>query len=159
MLKKSLLSKKQEEESEIIPSKMGRILTLMCVCVCVPVCIVRQQCVSRFHSWRRSHWRSGCFSIRLKAALHSGKAFPKRGCLCWIWTAGRDQPCVHQEKHFHEVLHLVVTSKGRFPGAPAVRKPPPNAENVRDAHSVPGSRSSLEEGAATGCSPLAWRIP
>ena len=58
---------------------------------------------------------------------------------------------MHQEKHFHEVLHLVVTSKGRFPGAPAVRKPPPNAENVRDAHSVPGSGSSLEEGAATGC--------
>ena len=33
-----------------------------------------------------------------------------------------------------------MTSKGRFPGAPAVRKPPPNAENVRDTHSVPGSK-------------------
>ena len=36
MLKKSLLSKKQEEESEIIPGKMGRTLTLdVCVCACV----------------------------------------------------------------------------------------------------------------------------
>ena len=104
------------------------------MCVCVLVCVVRQQCVSRFHSWRRSHWHRSCFSIRkLKAVLNSGKAFPKRWHLCWIWMTGRNQPCTYQEKHVQELLLLVMANNRGFPGAPAATSPPANAENMRDA--------------------------
>ena len=40
-----------------------------------------------------------------------------------------------------------------------VKNLPPNAGDIRDAGSIPGSRSSLEEGMATHSSILAWRIP
>ena len=40
-----------------------------------------------------------------------------------------------------------------------VKNPPPNARDVRDAVSIPGSGAPLEEGMATYPSILAWRIP
>ena len=40
-----------------------------------------------------------------------------------------------------------------------VKNPPASAEDIRDVGSIPGSGRSLEEGRATHCSILAWRIP
>ena len=37
--------------------------------------------------------------------------------------------------------------------------PPPNAGDVRDLGSITGWEDPLEEGMATHCSILAWRIP
>ena len=41
----------------------------------------------------------------------------------------------------------------------AVKNLPANAGDVRNPGSIPESRRSLEEGMATHCSILAWRIP
>ena len=40
-----------------------------------------------------------------------------------------------------------------------VKTPPANAGNSGDAGSTPGLEDPLEEGMATHCSILAWRIP
>ena len=46
-----------------------------------------------------------------------------------------------------------------FQMALVVNNPPANARDIRDMGSIPGSRSSFEEGMATYSSMLAWRIP
>ena len=40
-----------------------------------------------------------------------------------------------------------------------VKNPPANAGDIRDMGSIPGSGGSPEEGMATHCNILAWRIP
>ena len=44
-------------------------------------------------------------------------------------------------------------------GTKRVKNPPPNAGNIRDVGSIPGSERSLEEVMAIHSLILAWRIP
>ena len=46
-----------------------------------------------------------------------------------------------------------------FPGVLVVKKPPANTGDGGDIGSIPGLTRSPEEGMATHCSILAWRIP
>ena len=55
-------------------------------------------------------------------------------------------------------IRVIVTSGGASQVALVVKNLPANAGDVRDAGSVPGSGTSLEEGMATHSSILAWRI-
>ena len=67
------------------------------------------------------------------------------------------------------VVHIVVrglfSNSGLIMPSPfssalcVVKNLPADAEDVRDAGSVPGSGRSLEEGMATHSSILAWRTP
>ena len=55
-------------------------------------------------------------------------------------------------------IRVIVMSGGVSQVALVVKNLPANAGDVRDAGSVPGSGTSLEEGMATHSSILAWRI-
>ena len=55
-------------------------------------------------------------------------------------------------------IRVIVTRGGASQVTLVVKNLPANAGDVRDAGSVPGSGTSLEEGMATHSSVLAWRI-
>ena len=55
-------------------------------------------------------------------------------------------------------IRVIVTRGGASQVTLVVKNLPANAGDVRDAGSVPGSGTSLEEGMATHSSILAWRI-
>ena len=46
-----------------------------------------------------------------------------------------------------------------FPDSAVIKNPPANAEDTRDAGSVPGLEDPLEKEMATHSSILAWKIP
>ena len=59
---------------------------------------------------------------------------------------------------------LLLSVKEIWPWVPCqvewmIKNPPANAEDVRDEGSVPSREDPLEEGTATHCRILAWRIP
>ena len=60
-------------------------------------------------------------------------------------------------------LHIKLLIFQSFPGASqvvlVVKNPPADAGVIRDVGSILGQEDLLEEGTATHCSILAWRIP
>ena len=62
------------------------------------------------------------------------------------------------QKKRQVLIQVIAISEG-FPGGASGENPPTNAENIRDAGSIPGSGRCPGGGRSNPLHILAWRIP